>query len=587
MSDQETSTGAHRLLKASFLASKVAQVLVDADTKIVVASAGAAELFGLSADRLSGEPMSRFIDACPDLAQFQTKEKVPQGLPMEFDLRRSDGQTVPVQVYCNLTRDETGQLACLLVIHDISHSKFLDEERAARLAKLSLLNQVNEALYGAHLTLDQILEAVLICVTAGQGLGFNRAFLLLIDEYQKTLHGEIAIGPSNREEAERIWRDLADKKQDLYEIMTSYGVSFKDTDVVVNDIVKQMQVMLEDSEHILIQSMRERQAYRVISGMDAPGCADIRHWLKTAEFAVAPLATRRGPVGIIVADNAITSDEITDLDLEFLQLFASVSANAIENSRLYHELEQRLIELRKVSLRLKKDQETMLQMERLSVMGETSAIVAHELRNPLVAIGGFARTLLRSLPSDDPNRQYAKIITEEVARLEKIIFDLLDFIRPQKVTRKLVESDRLVRETVSKFENQLVESNIELVFDLQADNVLIHVNPGEIQQVLQNLLMNCMQVLSEGGRITVRSRLLEGGWQVEVLDDGPGFAADLGDKIFAPFFTTKASGSGLGLTISSQIVKAHGGVLTARNREGGGASFSFILPIPKPNSNSG
>jgi len=586
MNEPETSTGALRLLRTSFLGSQVAQVLVDAETRILLASEGARRLFGLPVDQLLGKPMSHFISACPDLEQFQSKEKVPQGLPMEFELRRDDGQVVPVEVYCNLIRDEAGRLACLLVIHDISHSKFLDEERAARLAKLSLLNQVNEALYGAHLTLEQILEAVLICVTAGQGLGFNRAFLLLIAEPDNALRGEIAIGPSNRDEAERIWRELADKQQNLYEIMTSYDVSFKDTDVVVNDLVKRMQVGLDEREHVLIQSMRKRQAYRVVAGMDAPGCSAIRKWLGSNEFAVAPLATRRGPLGVIMADNAITSDEITDLDLEFLQLFASVSANAIENSRLYHELEQRLIELRKVSLRLKKDQETLLHMERLSVMGETSAIVAHELRNPLVAIGGFARTLLRSLPADDPNRQYAEIITEEVARLEKIIYDLLDFIRPQKLTRKMVAGDELVRDTVTRFENQLVENSIRLELDLQAEGCLVYVNPSEIQQVLQNLIMNSIQVLTGGGRITVRTRIVEGSMQVEMLDDGPGFTPDLAEKMFSPFFTTKASGSGLGLTISSQIIKAHRGTLSARNLAGGGACFSFTLPLPKSNFNS-
>ncbi len=581
MNPQETGTGLERLLLAGILASKVAQILIDGNMRILVASEGAARLLGVPAAELRGEPMSRFIPACPGLDQFQAKVNVPQGLPSEYELHRADGQIVPVEVYCDLMADESSRPACLLVIHDISHSKFLDEVRAARLAKLSLLNQVNEALYGAHLTLDQILEAVLICVTAGQGLGFNRAFLLLIDEPGKALRGEIAIGPSNREEAERIWRDLADKKQDLYEIMTSYDVSFKDTDVAVNDIVKQMKVRLDESDHVLVQSMRARQAYRVVAGMDATGCGDIRRWLGSAEFAVAPLATRRGPLGVIVADNAITGDEVTDLDLEFLQLFASVSANAIENSRLYHELERRLVELRRVSLRLKKDQETLLRLERLSVMGETSAIVAHELRNPLVAIGGFARTLLRSLPADDPNRQYAEIITEEVTRLERIIHDLLDFIRPQKLTRKLVDGDQLVRNTVARFENQLAEQNVVLEFDLRTGSTTINVNPSEIQQVLQNLLMNSMQVLPEGGHITVSTRSVDGGWQVEVVDDGPGFAEDLTDKLFTPFFTTKVSGSGLGLTISAQIIKAHGGVLTARNRKSGGACFSFILPVQK------
>ena len=116
---------------------------------------------------------------------------------------------------------------------------------------------------------------------------------------------------------------------------------------------------------------------------------------------------------MIVADNAISHATISSLDLEFLHLFANQSAGAIENNRLYHELEKRLIDLRKAHEQQKEDQTTLLRMERLSVMGETSAIVAHELRNPLVAIGGFARTLVRSLGADDPNREFARIISDE------------------------------------------------------------------------------------------------------------------------------------------------------------------------------
>jgi signal transduction histidine kinase len=365
-------------------------------------------------------------------------------------------------------------------------------------------------------------------------------------------------------------------------MMTSYDLSLRQTDVAVNEIVKRISVPLADSEHILIRTMQERQAFRLTAESEEEGVAQTREWLRVGAFAAAPLTTRRGPLGVIVADNAISGNEITDLDLEFLQLFANESANAIENSRLYHELERRLVDLRKVTQRQKADQETLLRMERLSVMGETSAIVAHELRNPLVAIGGFARTLLRSLPEGDPNRRFATIITEEVGRLERIIHDLLDFIRPQKLLRKSVLMDELMEETVRRFEDRFQEQEVDLELDLRAPGLRCNVNPGEIQQVLQNLLVNALQVLESGGAIIVRSHRLEGGLRIEVLDDGPGFAPDLRERMFTPFFTTKASGSGLGLTICSQIVKAHGGMLDVRPRERGGACFFFILPLPRP-----
>jgi signal transduction histidine kinase len=312
----------------------------------------------------------------------------------------------------------------------------------------------------------------------------------------------------------------------------------------------------------------------------------VRAWLGCRQFAVAPMATRAGYIGVIVADNAISGAEVTDLDLEFLQMFANQSAGAIENSRLYSELEQRLIDLRKAHQKQKDDQETLMRMERLSVMGETSAIVAHELRNPLVAIGGFARTLRRNLPEDDPNRQFAEIISSEVARMETIIHDLLDFIRPKKQLRKQVVVDRIVAEAADRFQAELKEKGIQLDMDLKAEGLELDVHPGEIQQIMENFMVNAMQAQPEGGRIQVVSRLVEGGVRVEVRDTGPGFAEEISDQLFAPFFSTKAAGSGLGLTICAQIIKSHGGVIEAANRPDGGAVFSFILPLPRSGSDT-
>jgi len=342
-----------------------------------------------------------------------------------------------------------------------------------------------------------------------------------------------------------------------------------------------MSVSLSDHDNVLVRSMEERQAIRITPDMDLPGVAAIRQWLGCDCFAVAPLMTRSGILGAIIADNAISGQRITDLDLEFLQLFANQSASAIENSRLYTELERRLIDLRQAHQKQREHQETLLRMERLSVMGETSAIVAHELRNPLVAIGGFARALVRNLDQDDPNHRYAGIITEEVSRMETIIHDLLDFIRPQKLQRKVVVVDDLVTATVERFGGEIQAKGIELALDLQAGGAKVSCNPIEIQQVLQNFLVNAMQVMPEGGSIEVRTRQVTGGVQVEVCDTGPGIAENMSDKLFAPFFTTKPTGSGLGLTICQQIIKSHGGVVGVRNRTEKGAGFSFILPLPK------
>ena len=163
----------------------------------------------------------------------------------------------------------------------------------------------------------------------------------------------------------------------------------------------------------------------------------------------------------------------------------------------------------------------------------------------------------------------------------------VDFIRPQKQTRAPVVVDSLVRETIGRYLARLEERSISLDYDLQAEGAVVRCNPGEIQQVLENYLVNAIQATGDGGFVTVATRALDGGVRVAVMDNGPGFAPDLADKLFSPFFSTKPTGSGLGLTICGQIIRSHGGVTAAANRPGGGAEFSFILPFPREEEDAG
>jgi signal transduction histidine kinase len=145
-----------------------------------------------------------------------------------------------------------------------------------------------------------------------------------------------------------------------------------------------------------------------------------------------------------------------------------------------------------------------------------------------------------------------------------------------------VVMDELVGETARRYATQLQEQGIELRLDLEGGNTRIRVNPGEIQQVVQNLVVNASQALGAGGQINVATRVHEGRVEISVLDTGPGIPEDLLEKIFTPFFTTKASGSGLGLTICAQIAKAHGGELSVRRCLPRGAAFTLVVPLPKP-----
>ncbi|MFT5234192.1 MAG: signal transduction histidine kinase [Candidatus Krumholzibacteriia bacterium] len=555
-----------------------AVVIVDQLGVVLAATAGANELLANNERSLLGAVLAdSFVDTegCQRLLLSDDA-----GSKFDAEFRLVSGETVNLAGSGFIANQKD---SCAVLLTPVSGRRQEDQWRESRMAKLSLLNQVSDALYGADLDLEQILQAILVCMTADQGLRFNRAFVLLVDGDQ--LLGKMAIGPGNADEAARIWHELADQPAELLELVARYDQTLKETDVTVNEIVEGLKFDLAHDAHVLIRTLAAGHVQRISREHEDESATELCERLTCQEFAVAPMITRRGPVGIIVADNAISGTPISDLDLEFLQMFANQSAGAIENSRLYAELAQRHSDLGAAHEKQREDQETLLKMERLSVMGETSAIVAHELRNPLVAIGGFARSLSRNIGADDPNLESAKIIVAEVGRMERIIHDLLDFIRPPKMLRQRMVVDEWVAHVTETWRARVEESEVNLVLDLQATGTQVEMHPGEIQQVVQNFLLNALQALDGPGEIEVCSRRVDGGVKVIVKDDGPGFEPDLVEKLRAPFFSTKPTGSGLGLTICAQIIKAHGGVLAAENRKDHGAEFSFILPLPKNTAN--
>ena len=252
MNEDATQPGAETnppidLVTASFRQADMALLLVDGQGEVMEASRGAADFFECPRQDLLGVNIAdRFADPDALRAQIAGRYGHPHSV-IQLEAREVHGAVPPVEIRCSRFRpgaDDPGPKndihLAVLMLRDVRDREHEVELRAARLAKLSLMNQVSEALYGAELNLDQILQAVLVCMTAGQGLRFNRAFLLLADTKTGALQGEMAIGPSNADEAARIWSDLANQTGDLFEMITRYDKSVKQTDVAVNEIVQHM-----------------------------------------------------------------------------------------------------------------------------------------------------------------------------------------------------------------------------------------------------------------------------------------------------------------------------------------------------------
>ena len=229
------------------------------------------------------------------------------------------------------------------------------------------------------------------------------------------------------------------------------------------------------------------------------------------------------------------------------------------------------------------EEEVFRNTERLISLGELSARVAHEIRNPLTGVRTTVQFVTSKMRAGDSRRDDLNDVLKELDRIEQIITDLLLFARPQAA--RPVPTD--VREVLDKVLDNLAprcrEASVELArdFDEELPNVLI--DPDMAQQVFLNLGINALQAMPDGGTLKVgtglrRTRSKKSYVDVVVADTGSGIPDEVKEKIFDPFFTTRSMGTGLGLSISLQIAREHGGNLTARNSAQGGAVFKFSLP---------
>ena len=223
--------------------------------------------------------------------------------------------------------------------------------------------------------------------------------------------------------------------------------------------------------------------------------------------------------------------------------------------------------------------------DHLTSLGELSACVAHEIRNPLTGIRTTVQFVTAKLDAGDPHREPLGEVIAEIDRIEQFIEDLLLFARPAEVTRAKGDLNALLTRVLDAMAPQFEEAKVDVRRNLSDDVPPLSFSPDALQQVAQNLLRNAMEAMPEGGKIRVTTALkrFRSGRppivELFVSDTGHGIPESLQDQIFKPFFTTRPAGTGLGLPISASIVRAHGGRIAARNRAGGGATFRVILPL--------
>ncbi|MBI5574899.1 MAG: GAF domain-containing protein [Deltaproteobacteria bacterium] len=477
------------------------------------------------------------------------------------------------------------QTICSQLANMIENSTMYQDAQAlahanqVKVRQLSTLYDVARALMSTVKT-ERLLQIMMRSLTSPAGLNFSRAILFMVTEDGDGLMGRMGVGPKDRREARR-----AASSSPGFSAEGETGGKGEDTRYPLWPDAERFSIPLYGSECLVAKAVRERKAVRTETGcgQSVPGSPQMFCGKHPSSFAAVPLVFKDEARGVIYVDNQFREREITDEDIQILTMFASEACLAMENASLYEDLENALENLRAMQSRL-------VQSEKLAALGEMAAKIAHEIKNPLTVIGGFAARLARKGQGEDPDgatyTRYTRIILKEAQRLERIIRQTLYFSRDVLPARRQIDLNDEIKEVLAMFREDLEEAGIHTDLNLSADLPSISVDPDQLRQVLWNLLSNAIQAMEEGGKLTVATRQAtpdEGDGVVFLIGDtGGGIPYDVVHNIFNPFFTTKTKGTGLGLPIVHTIVEKHGGTIQLDNREGKGVTFSVFLPrVPK------
>jgi len=456
-------------------------------------------------------------------------------------------------------------------------AKQLAEENIKKATELSILHEIGSAL-ATTLDMDRLLHIILTGVTIGGGLGFNRAILFLVDEKENVLKGVLGVGPDSGEEALLMW-NRQPSSGSLRDRILSDDDMVIHKDSSINKLTMSLRVPINGGTSVLARTILDKQGYIIRDAMNDPRTLPpLRDAIKTESFATAPLIAKGKVIGAIFVDNYFTRRPITEDDMRFLMMFANQAGLAIENAMVYSNLEE-------TNKSLREAQERLIQQERMAALGEMATSMAHEIRNPLVSIGGFARRLRDKLATDEQARKYSDIIFQEVHRLERILQEILAFAKEAPPAFVSTDINKVIEDVLFLFRDSLSARNVRIVTGLSPELPLISADPQQLKQVFINLFANAEQAMGEsGGSLWVSTRLsseLPPEIKIEISNTGPPIPQEIMANIFNPFFTTKSAGTGLGLAIVHRIINSHHGWIHVKNRTepDSGVTFQIGLPV--------
>ena len=296
---------------------------------------------------------------------------------------------------------------------------------------------------------------------------------------------------------------------------------------------------------------------------------------KTRSIIGVPMKHKGRLIGVLEVLNK-RGGPFEEEDLELLTVVGNQIGIAMENARLYQRLQEKFT---LTAEELKKTQQKLIQVDRLGALARLSQGVAHEVRNPVMSIGGFARRLKRKLSPGDSAYKYVEIILKELARLEKMVQDVENYANMREPEFREVNLKKLIEHALEEWRQNWARPNIQVHLDLPGEEITFPGDEWLLSLVLKNLFRNAREAMTSGGKLSIAAYPQGRQIIIEVADTGSGIPPEDLPQVFDPFFTSNPQGSGLGLTSVHRIVSEHNGEISVKSTVGEGTEFRIRLPL--------
>jgi len=362
---------------------------------------------------------------------------------------------------------------------------------------------------------------------------------------------------------EKVSIYIFDEEKGFYELYESIGLKKEE---MVSSYHKEDPIFrwIEEHKEIFIREELERYT----TNAEVLAVAGIMRQMES-EICI-PLITKQKLIGIINLGKKGRGEMYNHEDLELLTTLSNQAAIAIENATLYENLSKAKVQMQRA--------------DRLASLGTLTAGLAHEIRNPLVAIKTFTQLLPGRFDDDEFRNHFLNVTAGEVDRISSLVNELLEFARPSQPNLNKEDLNQIVEKMLLLVATESRKKNLQIIREFHEYLPPVVMDKEQMKQVFLNILLNAIDATPENGTITVGTKLVErNGYQdfaqIIVRDTGKGIPKEDLDRIFTPFYTTKHQGSGLGLSISHQIVQEHHGSIEVKSEEGKGTTFYVNLSI--------